>query len=148
ETSLWVGGGLVLLNRAGLLPAQPAGYAAGASTIVGGALLGIGAFVNGACAFGSIGRLCSGEWAYIATPMGIFLGSFAAISLPAPMQLSEGSGLLGASAWLTLLCIAFFATRLLTHGRAIRRKRIAPLSHIWSPHIATMIIGIAFLATY
>ena len=122
EASLWVGGGLVLLNVAGLLPGMPVGYAAGATTVVGGALLGIGAFVNRTCAFGSIARLGSGDRAYLATPVGFFLGSLAIIHLPTPAQLAEGSSLLQASAWLAILCILFFAVRLFAHGWTIRRK--------------------------
>lgn len=146
EASLWVGGGLVLLNAAGLLPVMPVGYATGFTTVVGGVLLGIGAFVNRTCAFGTIARLGSGEWAYLATPVGFFLGSLAIIDLHTPGQLSEGSSVLEATAWLAILCILFFTIRLLAHGRTIRRKGIAPLRHIWSPHVATTIIGITFLA--
>jgi toxin CptA len=74
EASFWVGGGgLVLLKSLGLLPAVPAGYAAGAMAIVGGVLFGIGALVNRACVFGSVARLGSGEWAYLASPPGFYL---------------------------------------------------------------------------
>jgi len=146
EASLWVGGGLVLLDAAGLLRMMPIGYAVGFTTIVGGVLLGVGAFVNRTCAFGTIARLGSGEWAYLATPLGFFLGSLTILYVHTPTQLSEGSSVLEASAWLAILCILFFAVRLFAHGRTIRRKRIAPLHHIWSPHVATTIIGITFLA--
>ena len=37
-------------------------------------LLGLGAFVNRSCVFGSIAKLGSGHWAYAATPAGFFLG--------------------------------------------------------------------------
>ncbi len=75
-----------------------------------------------------------------------FLGSLTILYVHTPTQLSEGSSVLEASAWLAILCILFFAVRLFAHGRTIRRKRIAPLHHIWSPHVATTIIGITFLA--
>jgi hypothetical protein len=145
EASLWVGGGLVLLNAASLLPVMPVGYAAGFATVGGGMLLGIGAFVNRTCAIGTIARLGSGEWAYLATPVGFFLGSLAVIHLPAPARLAETSSVLEASAWLAILCLVLIAVRLFTHGRTIRRKGITPLGHIWSPHVATTIIGITFL---
>lgn len=146
EASLWVGGGLVLLNAVGLLAAMPVGYAAGPATVMGGVLLGIGALVNGSCAFGSIARLGSGNWAYLATPVGFFLGSLAIIYLPAPAPLAAGSIVLTARAWLAVLCMLLFAALLFRHSRAIRRKGIAPLAHIWSPHVATSIIGITSLA--
>jgi toxin CptA len=65
EASVWGGGGLVLLEGAGLLIRAPQGYRAGVSTVVGGVLLGVRAFVNGACAFGTIGRIGAGHWAFI-----------------------------------------------------------------------------------
>jgi toxin CptA len=43
-------------------------------TILGGALLGLGAYVNSACVFGAVARLGSGEWAYLATPLGFYAG--------------------------------------------------------------------------
>lgn len=145
EASLWVGGGLVLLNAAGLLPAMPVGYAAGPATVLGGVLLGIGAIMNGSCAFGSIARLGSGNWAYLATPVGFFIGSLAIMYLPAPAILSDGSVVLAARAWLAVVCMLLFAALLFAHGRAIRQKGVAPLAHIWSPHTATTIIGITSL---
>ena len=70
EASRWVLAGLLIARALGAERAMPAGYAAGAATIAGGALLGIGAYVNRACEFGAIARLGSGEWAYGVTPRG------------------------------------------------------------------------------
>ena len=53
---------------------MPAGYPVGIVTMLGGALLGFGAYVNRACVFGAIARLGSGEWAYVATPVGFYVG--------------------------------------------------------------------------
>ena len=75
EAALWVAGGLFLARALGLLTAVPAGsYALTGWTVLGGVLLGLGAYVNGACAFGSVARLGRGEWAFLATPAGFFLG--------------------------------------------------------------------------
>ena len=66
EASLWVAGGLALAQLAHLAhPAgsMPGGYPINPWTVVGGALLGLGAWVNGACVFGAVARLGSGEWA-------------------------------------------------------------------------------------
>ena len=41
---------------------------------LGGALFGIGALVNGACAFGSVGRLAAGETSFLAMVPGFMLG--------------------------------------------------------------------------
>ncbi len=54
EASLWVAGGLTLIAALGRLPVMPVSYAVGFMTIAGGALFGLGAFVNRACAFGSL----------------------------------------------------------------------------------------------
>ena len=148
EASLWVGGGLILLNAAGVLAVAPAGYAAGLATIAGGAVFGIGAFVNRACAFSTVARLGAGDWSYLATPVGFFLGSLLTLRLPPPMRLNEGSIVLEASTWLAVLSVALVAVRMVTHGRAIRRQGIAPLAHLWSPHVATTVIGLTFLIAF
>ena len=56
EAAVWVGGGLVVAESMHVLPAMPTGYAVSAWTVIGGALLGLGAYVNGACVFGAIAR--------------------------------------------------------------------------------------------
>ena len=54
EASLWVVGGLLIAQALHVLPRMPAGYAIGWATIVGALLLGVGAFINGACVFGAL----------------------------------------------------------------------------------------------
>jgi len=103
EAALWVAGGLLVAQAAHWLPTMPPGYALGAWTIVGGVLLGLGAFVNGACVFGAIARFGSGEWAYLLTPLGFYLGCVSVpvvFAPPAAQKLSHGSPVLGAPAWL------------------------------------------------
>lgn len=43
--------------------------------LLGGALFGCGALVNGACAYGSMGRLAAGEISFLAMLAGFFLGA-------------------------------------------------------------------------
>ena len=148
EASILVGVGLIILNAAGLLPQAPRGYRAGTATVVGGVLLGIGSFMNGSCAIGTIARIGARQWAYFATLAGFFLGSLAMVWLAAPERLDDGSIILIASAWLMTACIVLFIVRLLTHGRSIRRTGIKPLRYIWSPHVATTIIGLSFLVAF
>src|SRR5215217_7905439 len=77
-----------------LLPQMPAGYAVSAWTVIGGALLGLGAYVNGACVFGAIARFGSGEWAYLLTPLGFYLGCLsvgAVFGMPMPKKLDDAS---------------------------------------------------------
>src|SRR5881227_1653400 len=102
EASLWVVGGLLIAQALHLLPKMPAGYTVGWLTIVGALLLGLGAFVNGACVFGAIARLGSGEWAYVLTPLGFYIGCLTVGPLfasPAATKLSSGSPVLQSSMW-------------------------------------------------
>ena len=61
EASLWVAGGLTLARLADLAGSMPIGYSVSTWTLVGGALLGLGAWINRACVFGASARLGSGE---------------------------------------------------------------------------------------
>jgi len=158
EAAVWVGGGLLVLRALMRLPDMPSGFALGWSTLLGGALLGLGAFINGACVFGSIARLGSGQWVYVLTPIGFFLGCVSAprvFSFPAPQALPYGSPVLQAPAWAAAVFLIFVAGRLawpmIRHDDGVAgsslalRLRHALVSRIWSPHAATTVIGIMFL---
>jgi hypothetical protein len=157
EASLWVLSGLLIANALGLLGFMPAGYAIGVATVAGAALLGVGAYVNRACVFGAIARLGSGEWAYIATPVGFYAGCLSLPFLytaPAPHKLSHGSPVLQAPVWIAVLAGALIVVRIAGALRQPegaepqtiwRRLRDGASSRIWSPHAATTVIGIAFL---
>jgi uncharacterized membrane protein YedE/YeeE len=146
EASFWVaGGGFVLLKSLGLLPVVPAGYAAGAMAIVGGVLFGIGALANRACVFGSVARLGSGEWAYLASPPGFYLGAFATSRLPSPVPLTEEAIVLRAPGWLAWLVAALLLARLFVYARQLHHSGGPALNRSWSPRIATTVIGITFL---
>lgn len=147
EAALWAGGGLVILGWLGLLRATPAGYAASGLTLLGGALFGLGAFVNRACIFGTVARLGSGEWAYLATAPGFFLGALATRGLPVPVRLGQAPILWGAIGWAAALLALVLAARLASHGRRLRQVRAPRLRHVWSPHIATTVIGVAFVVS-
>ncbi len=145
EAALWVGGGLVVLSAFGILEMAPAGYAPAMATLAGGVLLGFGAFINRACVFGSIAKLGSGGWAYAATPLGFFLGCALVASLPLEGPRGLTTEPFAVSSSLAIICLILFAARLVAHGRtAIGEPNIA--AHIWSPHVATTIIGVSFLA--
>lgn len=57
---------------------------------------------------------------------------------PGPVSPGMGAALTGA------LCFALFALSRL--GRPVARARLRALGHVWSPHAATNVIGLAFLA--
>jgi toxin CptA len=158
EASIWVAGGLALAQLTHLLGRMPAGYPVSFWTVLGGALLGLGAFLNRACVFGAIARFGSGEWAYIVTPLGIYVGALSVdrvFALPTPAKLAHGSPVIAAALWLAAPFIAFALWRLLRLLRSILSQR-AHDSHrrlhervamrVWSPHAATTVIGITFFA--
>jgi hypothetical protein len=154
EAALWVAAGLIVANQLHALPSMPVGYAVSGWTLIGGLLLGLGAFVNGACVFGAIARLGSGEWVFIVTPIGFYLGCLSVavvFGVHAPTPLQEGSPVLHASAWLVLPLPFYAAWRFSALWRGSRGAGISRVwhealaAHAWSPHVATTIIGITFL---
>jgi toxin CptA len=154
EASLWVLGGLLIAQSVHWLGAMPSGYALGYVTVLGGALLGLGAYVNRACVFGAIARLGSGEWAYAVTPLGFYVGCLsvgAVFSFSAPPELATGSPILEASAWVALAFGALMLWRLARlllarrSGEAVQGWRDRFRRRVWSPHAATTIIGLSFL---
>lgn len=151
EAALWVLGGLLIWQALHGLDAMPAGYPVGGATIAGGALLGLGAYLNRACVFGAIARFGSGEWVYAFTPVGFYLGclAFGALaSAPPPRPLDHGSIALGHSALWIAPFAAFMGWRLLRPWLGAPRTRPLPAEiarHVWSPRAATAVIGIAFL---
>jgi hypothetical protein len=155
--SFWVAGGLVIAQSLHVLAQMPGGYAVTYVTVLGGALLGLGAYVNKACVFGAIARLGSGEWAYVVTPIGFYVGclTFASVfSIPAAHRLPYASPVLEASPWtaavfgtVMLWRLGRFVVALPTEageGTLARRLARAVAIRVWSPHAATTVIGITF----
>jgi len=141
EAGLWVAAGLLFARTFGHLAMAPATYPIGLGTILGGALLGLGALVNRGCTLGSIARIGSGQWAFLATPAGFFLGCRLAgphLSQPAPDY--QTSPLFGHWLWLAVPVAAYAAWR---GWGSLRNGWRAPQ---WAPHQATMVIGLAFVA--
>jgi len=155
EASVWVAGGLVVAAVLQMLPHMPAGFAAGAWTVVGGALLGLGAWINGACVFGAIARLGSGEWAYALTPLGFYLGclTVGAFERPAAERLAGPSPVIAAAEWLVWPFLAFAVWRaagavraLSAPGAASKPGAAKRAARVWAPHAATTVIGLTFVA--
>ncbi|WP_375739084.1 YeeE/YedE thiosulfate transporter family protein [Pseudomonas boanensis] len=148
ETSLWVVGGFVLLRAFDLLPQVPMGRPLHWHAAVGGALLGLGAFVNGGCAFGVVARIGSGQWAWLATPIGFLLG-FAIIARwmgAAPdMPVQLPTWLLDAPAALIAAVmaarIAWLLWRQLSNWGSQDQRA-------GSAHLATLVIGMTFLLLF
>jgi Sulphur transport len=151
EASIIVAAGLVIAHAAGLVDKAPAGYPVSAWVVMGGVLLGIGAYINQACVFGAIARLGSGEWSYLATPIGFYAGcksigyvlpyirgmSPAPLSYASPVfQMSAAFAVIALSVMLVRLLWPIFFSHSGSHPKAQR---------IWSPHVATAVIGVTFL---
>jgi len=144
EAALWVGGGLLLARVFGLVAELPSGVGLSRWTLVGAVLLGLGAILNGACVIGSIARLGSGDFAFAAMPVGYYLGCVTADPLfapPAPQALDAVAPAFAAPAWLLGLFALLAVVRL---GLGLRARR-ASMGQPWSPHLATAVIGLAFL---
>ena len=144
EAGIWVAGGLIVARLFGGLVMPPADYPLTAATVTGGLLLGLGALVNRACVFGAIARIGSGEWAYLLTPVGFFLGCWGAHAVTViafPMRAS--ASLSGAVFWPVIPFCLFVAWRALGTFGALRQRQLAQF--VWSPHRATAVIGIAFV---
>ena len=152
EASLWVAGGLALAQLAHLAGSMPGSYDASAWTVVGGVLLGLGAWVNRACVFGAVARLGSGEWAYAATPLGFYVGCLSVMPLfarPVASSLATPSPLTAAPTLIAIGFVAFVLWRLWPAAQALRRPgRVDWLRQtVWKPHAATVVIGVSFVVT-
>ena len=146
EAALWVLGGLLAWRTLHGLSAMPRGYPVGLTTLAGGALLGLGAFVNRACVFGAIARLGSGEWAYGFTPLGYYLGclslgTFGVVAAAPPLP--GASPVLSAPVEWGWVLVAMLVWRLGQIWRLAGRDALS--RRIWSPHVATCVIGVAFV---
>ena len=143
EASVWVLGGL-LLARALRVPYDvPAGYRIDALALAGAALLGLGAYVNRACVFGAIARLGSGEWSYVATPLGFYAGCVVLAQLP----LSPALHVASAAPPVLASPVAAGAIAILALARLALMVRTAA-TRLWSPHAATLVIGVTFLVLF
>ncbi|WP_069086516.1 YeeE/YedE thiosulfate transporter family protein [Pseudomonas sp. TCU-HL1] len=149
ETSLWVLGGFVLLRAFDRLPMVPMGYPLHWHAALGGALLGVGAFINGGCAFGVVARIGSGQWAWLATPLG-FLAGFAlagrGLGTTSAMPVAIPDWLQQVPIGLVPMIIAALVARL--GWLAWNRRNGSTAASIWSPHHATIVLGVAFLLLF
>ena len=115
EAAVWVAGGLLVAQALHLLPKMPAGYPLTAWTVLGGVLLGLGAFINQACVFGAIALFGSGRWAQLFMPIGFYLGCVSlkyVFALPDHRPQPYGSPVLQAPIWAAALFLLFVAWRL------------------------------------
>ncbi|WP_066341565.1 YeeE/YedE thiosulfate transporter family protein [Azohydromonas lata] len=150
EAALWVAGGLALAQAAGWTAVMPAAQPVSAATVAGAVLLGAGAWLNGACVFGAIARLGSGQWAQAAVPLGFYLGCLglgAVLPAPAAPMPSHAGGLPAAP--LAAAFVLFALWRLVRGVWGLRDGALRALpARVWAPHAATTVIGICFLLSW
>lgn len=157
--SAWVLAGLLLAHALGYSMGLPSGYRLGFNTVAGGALLGLGAWVNQSCVFGSIAKIGSGHWSYLATPFGYYLGCAAAVSPRAGWQAASPVPATLPMAISLLIALPLLATLLWLLMRAVwpgGESGARPNGHlhhllsrrVWQPGAATMVIGVTFLGTW
>ena len=149
EASLLVAAGIVVAQLLGVLPMAPRAFDVGSWTVVGGMIMGLGAYVAGACVFGAIARIGNGEPAYFLVPLGFFFGCVAAqqvgmTRLPhaAPLH----SPLLSHSLLFLGPLLLLVGWRLWRTFDAAARRDLA--GYIWSPHVATGVIGVTFVILF
>jgi uncharacterized membrane protein YedE/YeeE len=106
EVVAWIAVALLVAHAVGLPVTLSVGHPVGAALLLGALLLGVGARLNGACLLGTVARVGSGQWAYLATPLGYGAGSGLAawvMAPPAPVAAEVAAPLLqlpAGMAWL------------------------------------------------
>ncbi len=150
EASLLVAAGLMIANALQITNVMPPGFPVSIWIVIGGVFLGIGAYINQACVFGAIARLGSGDWAYVATPIGFFLGCLIYTLLPigdmTPTPFTHSSPLFQLSPIIAVVVLLLLLFRLLWPIFTTRETPADGVEQrVWSPQLATATIGITFL---
>jgi len=149
EASLLVAAGMVAAQLLGILPMAPRAFAITGWTVLGGMIMGLGAYVAGACVFGAIARIGNGEPAYFLVPLGFFLGCIAALRLGMdrlPHSVAAHSPVLADALIFAGPLLLLVSWRLGRLAYFARRREL--LSHVWSPHVATGVIGVTFVILF
>lgn len=149
ETGAWVACGLMLAELLQMRVIRPPPSPVLWTTVAGGVVLGLGAHINGGCVFGAIARLGSGEAAFALTPVGFFAGAWTfAAALPHPTSRSLLAPPVSLHiAWpLLVVFLAYGSLRLWNAVSFPRTARDDARYLIRSPHTATLVIGLAFVA--
>ena len=146
EASLLVAAGMVIAQLFGVLPMAPRAFALTGWTVLGGMIMGVGAYVAGSCVFGAIARIGNGELAYLLVPLGFYGGCVAALELGMtrlPHSVAAYSPVLSQATVFAIPLLLLAAWRLARVLGAARRGQFT--EHVWSPHVATGVIGATFV---
>ena len=151
--SAWflVAGGLVLLAMTTDFAVSSHSFPITVWSVIGGVLLGVGAVVNGACTTGTIARIGSGEYAFLLTVVGFFLGCLIAPWVFGKTAVTH-TGPVVTSTTLSYpipLLIAFAVVIALTAHRLITgpHESLSDFLHnAWDPRTAILIVAMLFIA--
>ena len=148
----WVLAVLLLADAFGLAPLSVwQGFPLTAPTLAGGALFGLGAVVNGACAFGTVGHIGRGESGYLLVIPGFLAGAWlTSQTVPglSPVPLDTASILVDPP-WhvaATAVIAGFVVWSLARLWRGYRSRptpRLGPPDRPWPPALAMAVIGVA-----
>lgn len=148
ECALWAFAMGLLLMALGWRGGGARTHAVDAAVLAGGVLLGLGAWLNDACIFGTVARIGRREWAYLLTPAGYFLGTLALVRIAglAPRALAATMGRSAAATppILLVLCAASLTASLV--AMVAVRRRGAPFGALWDYRHATIAIGLSCVA--
>jgi uncharacterized membrane protein YedE/YeeE len=146
-----VAGGLALTQLVTGHNPEPALVPVATWSVLGGLLLGLGAVINGACSTGTIARIGSGEFAYVATIVGFFAGCVLSPHLFGRLASDHPR----AAPLFTSLDYPFLAIAGMSVVLALTLRRLVTGPHesfgdflrsAWDPRTATLIIAVLFVA--
>ena len=123
-TACWAGA--IVLPLAWMAPEvvhlSPA-YPVTPLVLLGGALYGVGAYFNGACAFGTLGHLAGGDTNFLGTLAGAFAGALTASLVGAGQQQMHASPLLEPGPFPLLIWLTFVSVAIVACLKRVRRQR-------------------------
>ena len=157
EAAFWSAGlmSLAFLIFGKAIPARAFGVTEW--TVFGGVLLGLGAWINGACVFGSVAAFGAGDWAYGFFPMGFALGCYqfdavgGRLGLTLPVPQGASTVFLTVVPLLALLFCGWLVLRARHLQVAVARRAQEQttwdvLRGEWPLHVGTIVVSVAFVA--
>lgn len=141
ECSLWTSALGLIAATSGLTFAASPDYPVDVRTLAGGFLLGAGAWLNGACVFGSIARIGGRDWHYLFTPFGFFAGCVMHARIVGAYPIAHAPQFSGIP--VTLIAALLFGSLGIS---LLAWKRDGNLAALWNYRHATITIGFAFVA--